>query len=97
MNFIGVDVSKQKLDCALLIANPSGKLLHKVVPKVPKVFRNCWPGLRKRPPLHLLLCIWFLKPPARTMKSQRKLYSTRVVGCPWSTLPTLNTLPKASA
>lgn len=32
MNFIGCDVSKQKLDCALLCANSPDKPLHKIVP-----------------------------------------------------------------
>ena len=31
MNFIGIDVSKQKLDCALMRGNHPGKPLHKVV------------------------------------------------------------------
>lgn len=36
MNFIGIDVSKQKLDCSLIRSNLPNKPLHKTVPNTPE-------------------------------------------------------------
>lgn len=58
MAVIGIDVSKQKLDCAWLRDAVSGKAKTRVLPDRRQDFPTCLNGLSTRPGSHRISCMF---------------------------------------
>jgi len=106
MNFIGIDVSKKKLDCSLIRAERPDARLHKVVPNTPEGVATLLNWVKDKAKCDDIGAFASTgsaqvtqssKPPAPTTKSLPKPYSTPRARSPWSIRPTPRVSPKVLA